>query len=205
VSKFTKRLNGFRESIGDTHWTRERKAAVNKAYQFGLMLVLLVGVAYLALPLTVNAQSGSRIYPRKGVPAPEPFERKFWAYLAEANYRNWAPWPGQDGEFTKGKSPHGQQLKMYVNRTVAGKPGDPPLGSIIIKENFSADSSLTAITVMYRSKGFSEETKDWYWVKYNPDGAVALKDDTRLAGKVDSCIECHRGAKGDDYIFANDK
>ena len=65
-----------------------------------------------------------------------------------------------------------------------------------------------AITVMYRTRGFDPQHNDWYWVKYNPDGTVArtpaAKGSKRISGKFKSCIDCHSGAKGDDFYFAND-
>ena len=103
---------------------------------------------------------------------PVPFERKFWRYLRHNNYKNWAPVPGQTGDFTAGQSPHGNLIKMYLNRTAAGNTDTMPVGSIIVKENYNEDESLQAITVMYKNAGYNPGSGDWYWVKYNPDGSV---------------------------------
>ncbi len=137
------------------------------------------------------------------------FEEKFWQYLTENNYRQWAPVPGKTGDAYEGQSPHGEMLKMYLNRRAAGRPHELPDGSIIVKENFSADGeTLTAITVMYRSTGYHGDAGDWYWVRYQPDGKVehTLTDagTMKLAGKVNGCIDCHAAAEGGDFAFFND-
>ena len=172
----------------------------------GLAVVMVV-TAGLRIP-DAKAQSGTRRYaPRSTSQQPSPsFEKKFWDFLQNARYKNWAPWPGQNGDFYKGESPHGAFLKMYIDRTAASDPKNLPHGSIIIKENYGPDKkTLMAITIMYRSKGYDSEHRDWYWVKYDPNGNVAMKGNMRLAGKVAGCIECHSGAHGDDFLFANDE
>jgi hypothetical protein len=69
-----------------------------------------------------------------------------------------------------------------------------PDGAIIVKENYSADKKLGALTVMYKVKGYNPQAGDWFWVKYLPDGKVAVE------GKVDACINCHASAKANDYV-----
>jgi hypothetical protein len=128
---------------------------------------------------------------------------ELWSWLQEVRYENWAPYPGQDGEMYEGTRPHGALLKVYVNRPAAGHPDEPPHGSVIIKENYSADKELAAITVMKRVRDYDAEHDDWYWVKYTPKGEVA--ENGKAAGKVQSCIACHEAAGGDDYIFSNDE
>lgn len=141
--------------------------------------------------------------------APETFEDKFWKYLSASRYKNWAPVPGKTGDTYAGQSPHGATLRMYLNRTAAGRPKEMPDNSIIVKENYGPDGKrLMAITVMYRTKGFNPPAGDWYWIKYRPDGTVDEKavNGTRmkLSGKPNGCIECHAGAEGGDFAFFND-
>lgn len=136
------------------------------------------------------------------------FEARFWDWL-HPQYKNWAPWPGQDEDFYEGQAPHGALLKMYVNRKAAANPGGLPHGSVIVKENYSPDENLKSVTVMYRSENYDPDHYDWYWVKYNPDGTVAKtppdKGSKPIAGKFQSCIQCHSGAGGNDFAFANDQ
>ncbi|MCG8649954.1 MAG: cytochrome P460 family protein [Pirellulales bacterium] len=135
----------------------------------------------------------------------ETFESKFWRYLNDARYREWAPVSGTSGDAYEGQSPHGAMLKMYLSRKAAGLPNDLPTGSVIVKENYAADGkTLMAVTTMYKARNYDQAGTGWYWTKYNPDGSVATKDGKRLAGKVQGCIECHASAAGGDYAFFND-
>jgi len=163
-----------------------------------------------------RGSSGTRTYTQGGGARAvqqdnRPFEAKFWNYLVSGKYVNWAPVPGQTDDATPGSSPHGAVLRMYLNRTAAGRPKELPNGSIIVKENYGQDGeTLMAITVMYRSKGYNPQGGDWYWVKYNPDGTVAKAppemQSMPLAGRPGGCIKCHgEGAAGDDFAFFNDE
>ncbi len=158
-----------------------------------------------AVTSPAKAQSGTKVPPQKAGPV----ETRFWDWLVHANYRHWAPGPGQHHDkFLPGEAPHGALLKLYCNRTAAANPKDMPPGSVIVKENFSEDKKLLAITVMYRSKGYDPEHHDWWWAKYMPDGTVAKapkeKGGMKLVGKVRGCIMCHSGADGKDFAFLND-
>ncbi len=186
-----------------------------------LIALAVVGIAVLCLHVEpAVAQSGSRGSGRtqsgsgsgstiRRPRSAQTFESKLWNYLTRQKYQNWAPVPGESDESYPGQSPHGAFLKMFLNRKAAGNAHNLPNGSIIIKENYAADgTTLAAVTVMYRSTGYNPESGDWYWVKYNPDGTVAVKQTEqgpiRLAGKPKGCIECHGGAEGGDFTFFND-
>lgn len=68
--------------------------------------------------------------------ASETFADEFWVWLQTQNYREeWSRWPADQTDFIKGESPHGAWLNVYVNQIAAQNPADPPLKSIIIKEN----------------------------------------------------------------------
>jgi hypothetical protein len=119
--------------------------------------------------------------------------------LKHAQYRNWAPAAGQNDDPYPGQSPHGAFLKLYLNRTAVASPDQMPPGSILVKENYGPDKkSLMAITVMYRTENYDPEHKNWYWVKYNPDGTVAKTHPEMgsmpIAGKFKMCIECRASA-----------
>ncbi len=148
-----------------------------------------------------SATSGRRVVGQNK----ETFESKFWKYLNDARYREWAPVSGTNGDAYAGQSPHGAMLKMYLSRKAAGLPNQLPVGSVIVKENFGPDGkTLMAITTMYRANNYDSAGSGWYWTKYNPDGTVATKGGMRLAGKVQGCIDCHADAGGGDHAFFND-
>ena len=63
---------------------------------------------------------------------------------------------------------------------------------------------MMAVTLMYRSTGYSAEASDWYWVKYLPNGKVDEKDTRKgricLAAKS-AADERHSAADGGDCTF----
>ncbi|QCO58069.1 hypothetical protein EOK75_19335 (plasmid) [Pseudorhodobacter turbinis] len=118
----------------------------------------------------------------------------------------------------EGTDPHGMMLEtFYTKATIGDHEGD-----LIVKRNFgpegvTADQALRepekhlgAYTVMFRREaGYDPEDKDWFWVKYLPDGALdKTPDGMALAGQVakgmdEGCIACHKSA-GDDMVFTSD-
>ncbi len=166
-------------------------------------------------------QSGGSAAQRSGGAMPQPvvdntFEGRFWRYLTNSPFRydEWAPFAGRSDITYKGQSPHGAYVKVIANKMARQNPHKLPYGSILVKENYAADSkTLLAITVMYRTRGangqpWDPENRDWYYVKYAPTGQVASSPpemgSKRLAGRVQSCIDCHSGAGAKDFVFLND-
>lgn len=151
----------------------------------------------------------------------EPFEERLWSYLIGNNYKNWAPAPGQTGDFYTGQSPHGALLKCYMNRTAIGDVKNLRPGSVVILEDYRSDRSLKTISVMYRTEGFNPGGNDWYWVAYHPDGSVVQErrqadpsvdaelamdasGHSKIMGKATTCISCHQNATDTDFAFFND-
>lgn len=117
-----------------------------------------------------------------------------------------------------GVHPHGAILD-----TIEGPVSvDGKTSHVIIKRNYGgpgvnkqavADNPekwLKAVTVMFKRPGYDAETKDWFWVKYSPGGAI-LKNPKgmSLAGKVGKggkagCVACHKAAPGGDLVFNHD-
>jgi hypothetical protein len=164
-----------------------------------LTVVLLIAAGLFALAPQGTPQAAAQMS------KDTPDAAAIWKEMKKLHYEQWAPWPGQDTGFYPGESPHGKKLKLFINRTTFGDLGDPPFGSIIVKENYSPDEELTAVTIMKRIEGYDSKNNDWYWAKYKPDGSVAMRGDTKVAGRVQSCNACHSAAEGGDYIFTNDE
>ncbi|MDH3671592.1 MAG: cytochrome P460 family protein [Gammaproteobacteria bacterium] len=114
-----------------------------------------------------------------------------------------------------GQHPHGAILD-----TIDGfirVQGDS--GVVIVKRNYGGEGVsknavadnpgkyLKAITVMFKRNGYDPETRDWFWVKYRPDGSLDKNPaGMMLAGKVakgkpKGCIACHTAAPGGDFVF----
>ncbi|MEW6109566.1 MAG: cytochrome P460 family protein [Nitrospirota bacterium] len=112
-------------------------------------------------------------------------------------YKVWELWPGK-GRLYKGREPHGSLLTTFLNDSAYysvknRKPFED--GAIIVKENYTSDRKFSALTVMYKIKGYNPGAGDWFWVKYAPDGKA------EASGKVKGCIDCHAVNKENDYIF----
>ena len=133
---------------------------------------------------------------------PAPNAQSVWSYLESAPYTDWTLFPGTS-RFQPGRSPHGAMLITYVNdtartaltrRTGPFPPGPLPDGSIIVKENYTPDRTLDAVTVMYKRAGYNPEHGDWYWLKRAANGNVDAE------GMVVGCQNCHSAAAR-DYVL----
>lgn len=130
---------------------------------------------------------------------PEPTAAAVWQHLEKVDYRaNWRVWPGTSA-LQQGRAPHGALLTTYVNAVghdaVTNRSATMPRGAIIVKENFTPDKQLAAVTVMYKApEGYNPEHNDWFWLKRLADGTV------EASGQVAACQGCHQS--GADYIRA---
>lgn len=130
-------------------------------------------------------------------------------WQAIKDYKTWTEPEGFQG-WQEGRSPHGAILRYYVN-DVARQDLEAD-GAVIVKENYSEESedALESLTIMEKREGYDPETRNWFYVKYSPDGSVMENPQgMKLAGLVGKgkdagCIACHAMAGGDDYLFMND-
>jgi hypothetical protein len=130
---------------------------------------------------------------------PDTLAAAVWAYLEAVDYRSsWQRWPGK-GEFYPGPQPHGVLLTTYLNPVAfealtAGAPAVPP-GSIVVKENYLPDSTLIAVTTMYKVRGYNPGHNDWFFTSQSPSGEVEVE------GRVEGCIDCHMERASNDYLY----
>ena len=137
-----------------------------------------------------------------------------------------ALWPALDGygdwamqsEIIPGNSPHGMFVRMYYSIVTVD---DVPY-HVIVKDNYGGEGVtldmvkkspgdyLMAVTPMLqREAGYDEDNNNWFWVKYAPDGSIAMNDmKMSIAGRVAKgmpmgCIACHAAGGGGDYLFAD--
>ncbi|MEF8888537.1 MAG: cytochrome P460 family protein [Desulfohalobiaceae bacterium] len=155
-------------------------------------------LAGISLLLVATLAFGPAMAGEQTKPAPE--AKALWKWITEKNpYQGWGYWPGHRGMY-RGRSPHGAYIKFYANSIALkaarmGKTELPP-GSILMKANYAKDEeTLVALTPMYKVEGYNPEAGDWFWAKYSPEGKV------QATGKVESCIDCHRSRKNNDWIF----
>lgn len=169
-----------------------------------MIRLLMVACLLLCLTLTVGCkkQEESNTSPsadQKAAALPDTDGRTLIELITVTqDYRQWPLFPGKEVLY-KGQHPHGAYLTTYVSPTVLAalqnKKDQLPDGSIIVKENYSPEKELAAVTVMYRRTGYNPEGGDWYWLKYAPDKTILAE------GKVDGCINCHRAVQNNEWVF----
>ncbi|MFQ5549829.1 MAG: cytochrome P460 family protein [Gemmatimonadales bacterium] len=141
--------------------------------------------------------------------APDTTGAAMWAYLQEADYRNnWQLWP-EKGELYTGSDPHGALLTTYVNdvayEAITTRAGAMPAGAIVVKENYMAgDSSLGAVTTMFKVEGYNAEHNDWFFTKHLPSGELdQAPNGMALEGRLPGCQSCHIAQAANDYVFTS--
>jgi hypothetical protein len=93
-------------------------------------------------------------------------------------------------------------LDPLAHGAVNTKAGVMPAGATIVKENYTPDSTLAAVTVMYKVEGYNPEHNDWFFAKYLPSGELDTgPNGAPLEGRVAGCQGCHGGQKDNDYLF----
>ena len=88
---------------------------------------------------------------------------------------------------------------MFVNNAAYNSTSAPlKYGAIQVKENYNKEEKLTAITVMYKIKGYNPEAGDWFYAKYTPGGMA------KPYGKPKGCVSCHGAMADNDYVMVHD-
>ena len=137
---------------------------------------------------------------------PDTTGESMWAYLQAAHYQeNWQTWPDK-GELYTGQEPHGMLLTTYLNEAalaaLTSKAGTMPDGAIVVKENYMPDSTLAAITVMYKVAGYNPEHNDWFFTKHKPSGELnTMPNGMAMEGRLPGCQSCHLVKKDNDYLY----
>jgi hypothetical protein len=162
---------------------------------FILSVTLACFVAF-AFAQAAQEKAGQQVQPREYRPGAS--GEQLYDYITKkAPYTRWQLWPGTT-KLYKGTEPHGALLTTYVNdvalKSIRNKQKMAD-GSIIVKENYTPDKKLAALTVMYKMNKYNPDAGDWFWLKSSPEGKI------EASGKVDGCIACHGKRAQNDYIF----
>ncbi len=133
-------------------------------------------------------------------PTPEELAGWFLELINDQAYEyTWHYEPGVAPGFYEGIAPHGAILRTFTNDiaydAIQDKVNPLPEGSIIVKENYTPERELAAITFMVRMDGYNPDGGDWYWAKVQPDGTV------EAAGSPAGCIGCHGGKRDNGWLF----
>ena len=145
----------------------------------------------------------------RAAPAPPPIppppaqtsdttEAGLWAHLQSSHFRDWQTWPGKDRLYA-GSEPHGTLLTTYLNNlaydALANRAPSMPAGALIVTENFTADTVLTAITAMYKVSDYDTTAGDWFWARWDSAGVADV------SGRAEACKACHSANADMDYIM----
>lgn len=116
-----------------------------------------------------------------------------WA--ATAGYEAWTRPDGWSATPIESSEHVGLFVVRFDNPTLAAWDGSgaAPEGSISLKEEYDADGALVSYTAMEKIAGYDAAHADWFWAKYEADGAV------RASGQVAMCWGCHVDAP-QDYL-----
>lgn len=164
-------------------------------------LIVLTVFYISSFAYAIHEEAPPSTYQQSQALLPGPDAEELNKYIIKQNtYTAWKLWPGK-GTLYKGTAPHGALLTTYINDTaynsIKKKKGMAD-DSIIVKENYTGDKKLVALTVMYKINGYNSDAGDWFWAKYLPDGKV------EASGKVKGCIDCHSKKKDNDYIYTGE-
>ena len=170
---------------------------------FGLTLV-----AFTACGGSEEAAEDTAETPAPEVMASEPDTTgaAIWAHLQSSDYQtNWQLWPDK-GQLYTGAEPHGMLLTTYLNdiafEALSNHAGTMPAGAVIVKENYMPDSTLAAVTTMFKVAGYNAEHADWFFTKHQPNGELAAAPNgMALEGRLAGCQSCHVARADNDYLY----
>lgn len=165
----------------------------------GLSICLIIAATWAV----AGACNSTTMPPGEPEPASPTGDQLFVLITQDDPYPQWAQFPDREGTLPS-VLPHGPMSRVFINAEVesalADFTGQPPDGSIIVKENVGASPQVTeaALTIMWKVAGFDPANNDWFWANMTLDGDVVA------AGKVQSCMACHGGVRDNDFVFVHE-
>lgn len=180
-----------------------------------LIIAISTTVLFISGCATANSSSDttmskkSMMVPPFGGSGDVAYAHDLWSKMQKMGFNT------KDSKLYVGSPPHG-----IVREVLEGKING---NLVIVKRNYRGKGLtpdtvatnrakyLASITVMAKKPGYDPEDKDWFWVKYRPNGEVMQNPKgMKLAGKVAKgmpvgCISCHASAPGGDFMFIQDK
>jgi hypothetical protein len=70
-----------------------------------------------------------------------------------------------------------------------------PVGAVIVKEKLADEKVLGIGGMIKRAPGYDAPNGDWEYFYYGKPGEFS-------SGRLRSCIDCHRAAKTNDYVYS---
>jgi len=173
------------------------------------MVLFVTGCATGKSQSTKGMSKKSMMVPPFGGSSDVAYAHNLWNKMQKMGFNT------KDSKLYVGAPPHG-----IVREVLEGKING---NLVIVKRNYRGKGLtpgavamdrakyLASVTVMAKRPGYDPADKDWFWVKYKPNGEVMKNPKgMKLAGKVAKgkpvgCISCHSAAPGGDFMFIQDK
>ncbi len=167
----------------------------------------------LLLAVLISCESAPELPPAPADTRSREIDYSTWASVTEEPYAVTPPAaqmcappffrpPGGDPEFAgTSRGPHiDHAVNVRVNPVGldAFRARTPvPLGTVVVKEKMTGGKVVAVGTMTKREPGYDADHGDWEY------GYRELKADAPppTAGKIDSCIACHRIAEKKDFLF----
>ena len=163
-------------------------------------------VAFLGVLIAACGSSDSEEGAQAAVTSADTTGAAIWAHLQESDYQTeWQVWPGK-GRFYTGREPHGMLLTTYLNsvasEALASGATTMPAGAIVVKNNYMPDSTLAAVTTMFKVTGYNAEHSDWFFTKHLASGVLdTMPNGMDMEGRLPGCQGCHIQERDNDYLF----
>ncbi len=168
-------------------------------------VAVTIGLAVVAAACGTS-EGGDTAETEAAVTAPDTTGAAIWAHLQESNYdTEWQLWP-EKGRLYTGQEPHGMLLTTYLNgiayQALNRGAAQMPAGAIVVKENYTPDSTLAAVTTMFKVAGYNAEHNDWFFTKHLANGQLdTMPNGMEMEGRLPGCQNCHMGVQANDYLF----
>lgn len=143
------------------------------------------------------------------VPPPDTTGAAIWTHLQESNYaETWELWPDKGRKYP-GQQPHGAQLTTLLNdvayEALMSDAEQFPDGAIVVKQNFSPEGELAAVTTMYKVEGYNPDHADWFFTKHLASGELdTTPNGMAMEGRLPGCQSCHMAKQDNDYIYTGE-
>lgn len=186
--------------------------------RFGSLLTLLAMVAFLAAPWACKGNGEENGNTERGNEAAEPQGggtntgggSSGTGHSGTEGYVD--DYEDSDAFFTfmkgmvKGDSPHGTVQVWYsakAKEDIENKNYPVPEGTVSIKpSDQDHDGTVDVIAVMVKKgEDYDPENNNWYYEMRNAEGELL---DEPPAGRIQSCIDCHKMGRKTDYLMGTE-
>ena len=139
-------------------------------------------------------------------PTPEGFVDLDCGSEEEQDFNDWAGWTKVNPTIILSEGHHNSWLNIYVDDlakfTYMEASAPYPECARIVSARHQGETlkAVNELFVMVKMpEGYDPENNDWWYGRYDETGNNEYE-----AGKVESCIECHKEAHETDYMYSKE-